>query len=304
MKKVGRIETTSEYNSIMGIENVHPLISVIDFAKVERQNERTVDALQFGFYAIFFKNDTNCILKYGRNNYDYQEGSLVFIAPNQIISIENDGENYEPNGHALLFHPDIMQRTALASKIKEYSFFSYSVHEALHLSESEKRIILDIFTKIHNEISRPIDKHSKQVIISNIELLLNYCLRFYDRQFITRDNLHVGIIEKTDAVLNTYFETDTAQILGTPSVSYIADKVHLSANYLGDLIKKEIGVSAQEYIHSKIITIAQERIFDRNKSLSQISFELGFKYPHHFTRLFKQKIGVTPKEFRSAKNAQ
>lgn len=299
MEKIGIIKTISDYNKIIGLETVHPLVSVIDFSKVKANKQREVEALNFGFYSVFFKEAKNCTLKYGRNNYDYQEGSLIFIAPNQVINIQDDGDDYEPNGYALLFHPDLLLRTSLAHNIKEYSFFLYSVREALHLSEKEKQIIFDSFRKIEYETSRPIDKHSKELIISNIELFLKYCLRFYDRQFMTRDNYNIGILEKLEFLLNNYFDSEKPQLIGTPSVAYCASELHLSSNYFGDLIKKEAGKSAQEYIHSKIIDIAKERIFDTTKSVSQISNELGFKYPHHFARLFKQKVGITPNEFRS-----
>jgi len=241
MKRIGKIQTTSEYNKLIGLEILHPLVSVVDFSKAKagENNQKVVDALSFGFYSIFFKNDKNCTIKYGRSNYDYQEGSLIFIAPEQVVSIEEDGEDYIPNGFALLFHPDLLLRTSLISKMKNYTFFSYNIREALHLSESEKSIVLDIFNKINDEISRPIDKHSKDVIVSNIELLLNYCMRFYDRQFITRDNINNTTVEKIKAIILNYYQSDKPQLIGTPTVSYIAKEVHLSANYLGDLIKKK-----------------------------------------------------------------
>lgn len=299
MKEIKVIKTIHDYNTIIGLETIHPLVSFVDFSKVKTSTQREVEALSFGFYSIFFKEEKNCTLKYGRNNYDYQEGSLIFIAPNQIISIKEDGDNYQPSGFALLFHPDLLLRTSLMQGIKEFSFFSYNVTEALHLSEKEKEIVLDSFRKIEYEIAHSIDKHSKQLIIANIELFLKYCLRFYDRQFITRETITIGIVEKLNSLLYDYLESNKPQTIGTPSVAYCANFLNLSPNYFGDLIKKETGKSAQEYIHTIIIAIAKEKIVDFNKSISQISNELGFKYPHHFTRLFKQKVGITPLEFRS-----
>lgn len=299
MKRVSIIKSISDYNKIIGLEVLHPLVSIIDFSLVKPNNQSEIDALSFGFYSIFFKEEKNCILKYGRNNYDYQEGSLIFIAPNQVVSIEEDGDDYKPNGYALLFHPDILNKTSLAQNIRDYSFFSYSVSEALHLSEKEKLIVLESFRKIEYEISHTIDKHSKELIVSNIELFLKYCLRFYDRQFITRNILNIGIVEKLESLLHNYFESDKPQSIGTPTVAYCASELNLSPNYFGDLIKKETGKSAQEYIQNKIIEIAKERIFDVTKSVSQISNELGFKYPHHFTRLFKQRVGIPPNEYRA-----
>lgn len=304
MKEIKIVKSISDYNNILGLETKHPLICVVDFSTLTKPAKREALALSFGFYAIFLKEDNNCIIKYGRNRYDYQSGSLVFIAPNQIVSLEDDGEDYEPSGLALLFHPDLLHRTTLAQGIKEFSFFAYSVSEALHLSEAEKQIVLDSFKKVNCEISSQIDKHSKQLITANIELFLKYCLRFYDRQFITRDSLIAGTIEKLDNLLHKYYESKNPELIGTPSVAYCANELNLSPNYFGDLVKKETGKSAQEYIHEYTINLAKEKIFDLNKSITQISFELGFKYPHHFTRLFKQKVGVTPNEFRFVKNIE
>ncbi|MFI5158595.1 MAG: helix-turn-helix domain-containing protein, partial [Sphingobacteriales bacterium] len=177
--------------------------------------------------------------------------------------------------------------------------FSYEVFEALHLSESERQVVMDCFHKIQLEIQRPIDKHSKKLIVSNIELFLDYCTRFYDRQFITRDTVHKGILERFEHLLNEYFESDKPQTLGLPTVGYCAEQLNLSANYFGDLIKKETGKSAQEYIQLKVIDMAKEKIFDPNKSVSEIAYELGFKYSQHFTRLFKQKVGYSPNEYRT-----
>jgi AraC-like DNA-binding protein len=256
----------------------------------------------FGFYAVMLK-DVKCgDMRYGRNYYDYQEGTLVFIGSGQIAGIENSDEIYQPKGHALVFHPDLVRGTALGRHIQDYTFFSYEVREALHLSERERQIILDCFSKIEMELHQSIDKHSKNLITTNIELLLNYCTRFYDRQFITRDHVNKGILEKFESLLNSYFESDKPQTLGLPSVAYCADQMHLSPNYFGDLIKKETGRSAQEYIQAKLMDIAKEKIFDVNKSVSEVAYELGFKYPQHFTRLFKQRVGQTPNEYRMMSN--
>jgi AraC-like DNA-binding protein len=179
-----------------------------------------------------------------------------------------------------------------------YSFFSYNTNEALHLSEKERKIILDCFSKIEYELEQSIDKHSKTLIASNIELFLNYCVRFYDRQFITRDTVHKGILERFEELLNGYFTSEKPRTEGLPSVAWCADRLNLSANYFGDLVKKETGKSAQDYIQTKVIEVAKERIFDINKSVSEVAYDLGFKYPQHFTRLFKQRVGCTPNEYR------
>ena len=238
-------------------------------------------------------------LKYGCNYYDYQEGTLVFISPGQMVEVEDFGQNFQPKGYALMFHPDLIHGTSLGRHIQDYTFFGYQSNEALHLSERERKIILDCFSKIEYELEHAIDNHSKRLIVSNIEMLLNYCVRFYDRQFITRDNAHKGILERFENLLNDYFQTDKPQTIGLPSVAYCASELNLSANYFGDLIKKETGKTAQEYIQSKVIDVAKEKIFDQSKSVSQIAYELGFKYPQHFTRLFKQRVGQSPNEYRS-----
>ena len=254
--------------------------------------------MYFGFYTAFLKEVKCGDLRYGKNTYDYQEGTLVFIAPGQVVSVDNSGETYQPKGYALIFHPDLIHGTPLGKHIQDYTFFGYQSNEALHVSERERRIMLDCFSKIEYELEHAIGKHSRSLIVSNIELFLNYCVRFYDRQFITRDNLHKGILERFENLLNGYFQTDQPQTNGLPSVAWSAGELNLSANYFGDLIKKETGKTAQEYIQSKVIDVAKEKIFDQSKSVSQIAYELGFKYPQHFTRLFKQRVGQSPNEYR------
>lgn len=301
MEKVFRFDTINEYNVLNNHETLHPLVSVIDFSKANPRSwggEKRVK-LFFGFYCIFLK-DVKCgDLKYGRNYYDYQEGTLVFVAPGQVLEIENDGKVYQPKGHALVFHPDLIHGTPLGGIMNEYHFFSYKTNEALHLSERERQIVLDSFSKIEFELQQGVDKHSKKLIASNIELFLNYCDRFYDRQFITRDAVNHGILEKFEELLNGYFSSEQPQLIGLPSVAWCADNLHLSANYLGDLIKKETGKSAQEYIQVKIIDVAKNSLSDPQKTVNEVAFALGFKYPQHFTRLFKQKVGYTPKEYRN-----
>jgi len=302
MKKVLNLNTIPEYNAMVGQQTFHPLVSVIDFSGLEAQKRAEAQALNFGFYCVFYKQGTNCEIRYGRNYYDYQEGSLVFIAPGQVVSIEEDGADYKPSGKGLLFHPDFIKGTSLAHAMKDYTFFSYDVHEALHLSEEEKQIVFECFGKIDYEIRRSIDKHSKKLIVSNIELFLNYCTRFYDRQFITRDHANTGVVEKFERLLNEYLVSEKPQADGIPSVAYFADSLHLSANYFGDLIKKETGKPALDHIQAKLIDIAKEKIFQYNKSVSEIAYELGFKYPNHFSRFFKQQVGHTPIEYRSLMN--
>ncbi len=295
METVIKLDNVADYNQMRGIETLHPLITVIDLSKAKPMPATN---FHFGLYAIYLKELKCGELKYGRNNYDFQEGTLVFIAPGQVLGIHPNVKTFEPKGWALLFHPDLINGTSLGRHMNSYSFFSYDVNEALHLSDKEKQMVVDCFAKIRFEVEQRIDKHSKMLIASNIELLLNYCIRFYDRQFFTRDTAHKGILEKFEALLNAYFESGTAESEGLPSVGWCATKLHLSPNYFGDLIRKETDSSAQEYIQNKLIDLAKEKVFDADKSISQVAYELGFKYPQHFTRLFKQKTGLTPLEFR------
>ena len=295
MDHMRRFETVNDYNVFNNNETLHPLVSVVDLSKASpRQGSR----MYFGFYTVFLK-DVKCgDLIYGRHTYDYQEGTLVFFAPGQVVEVTGN-EVYQPLGMALTFHPDLLLNTALGKRMNDFNFFSYSTSEALHLSEKEKKIIAECFDKISYELNQSIDKHSKMLIASNIELFLNYCIRFYDRQFITREHANKGILERFEDLLNNYFTSEKPQNIGLPSVAFCADELHLSSNYFGDLIKKETGVSAQEYIQTKVIDVAKEKIFSIDKSISEVAYELGFKYPQHFTRLFKQKVGVSPNEYRN-----
>ena len=295
MDNMRRFETINDYNVFNNNETLHPLVSVVDLSKA---NPRQGSKMYFGFYTIFLK-DVKCgDLMYGRHTYDYQEGTLVFLAPGQVAGVNSSGETYQPKGYALIFHPDLIHGTPLGKHIQDYTFFGYQSNEALHLSERERKIVLDCFSKIEYELDRTIDKHSKTLIVDNIELFLNYCVRFYDRQFITRDNIHKGFIQKFETLLNEYFLSDKPQTIGLPSVAYYAGELNLSASYFGDIVKKETGKTAQEHIQTKVIDVAKERIFDHNKSVSEIAYELGFKYPQHFTRLFKQRVGQSPNEYR------
>lgn len=294
MHKLLRFDTISQYNAFNNNETLHPLVSVVDMSKA---NPRHLVRQSYSFYTVFLKDAKCGDLRYGCNYYDYGEGTLVFIAPEQVIG-EYKAELYQPKGFALVFHPDLIHGTSLGRHIKDYTFFSYETHEALHLSEKERQIILDCFSKIRFELEHAVDKHSKRLIVSNIELFLSYCVRFYDRQFITRENENKGILERFENLLNDYFSSDKPQTIGLPTVGYCAAELHLSANYFGDLIKKETGKSALEYIQTKVINLAKEKIFEPGKTVSEIAYELGFKYSQHFTRLFKQRVGYSPIKYR------
>ncbi len=300
MEKVYAINNISDYNKDNNTKTLNPLVSIIDYSNAEMRDWGNVSSIkfQYGMYCIFLK-DVKCgDMKYGRNYYDYQAGTLAFFAPGQVMTMDKPTETYQPAGFGLIFHSDFLLGTSLGKHISNYKFFDYETNEALHLSDDERKLILDSFSKIEFELKQPIDKHSKKLIASNIELFLDYCQRFYDRQFITRDNVSKGILEKFETLLNTYFNSEKPSIIGLPSVATCAKELNLSANYFGDLIKKSTGKTAQEYVHAKIIEVAKCKLIDANKNVNEIANELGFKYPQHFTRFFKQQVGNTPKEYQ------
>lgn len=298
MEEILGFDTVGQYNAFNRNPTLHPLVSLVDLSKAA---PRQLRKMRFGFYAVFMKEVKCGDLKYGISSYDYEAGTLVFVGPGQVIGSHGE-EFFQPQGVALVFHTDLIHGTSLGRHMSEYTFFSYTANEALHLSDRERQIILDCFSKIRYELDHAVDKHSKRLIVSNIELFLNYCVRFYDRQFITRDTANRGILERFEKLLDDFLASDKPQVVGLPSVAWCAGELNLSANYFGDLVKKETGKAANEYIRLKLIDAAKSRIFDTNKSLSEIAYELGFRYPQHFTRVFKQHTGVTPQEYRSSMN--
>ena len=295
MKEVIKLDTVDQYNQFFGLETLHPLVSVVDLS--EATKFPTHFTMNYGIYALFLKKVKCGDIRYGRQLYDYQEGTVTSFAPGQVVETEMQ-QGVKPSAHGLLFHPDLIKGTSLGQDIKQYSFFSYASAEALHLSEEEKGIFMDCLEKIEMELQHPIDKHSKRLISRNIELLLDYCMRFYERQFITRSESNKSVLVKFEALLDDYFQSDKPQTDGLPSVKYFADKVFLSPNYFGDLIKKETGKSAQEYIQTRMIDLAKEMIAGTEKTVSQIAYELGFQYSQHFNRIFKKNVGYTPGEYR------
>ena len=295
MDKIIRLDTVDDYNKLFGFETRHPLVSVVDLKDATRVPKRVT--VNYGIYAVFLK-DTRCgTLRYGRQKYDYQEGTVTSFAPGQVVETEMD-ENVKPAARGVLFHPDIIKGTSLGQEIRSYSFFSYSSNEALHLSLREREIFSDCLDKISLELDHSIDRLSKRLISRNIQLLLDYCLRFYERQFITRAEANGTVLSRFENLLDEYFENSSAQTEGLPTVRYFADKVCLSPNYFGDLIKKETGKTPQEYIQNKIIDLAKEMIIGTDKTVSEIAYELGFQYSQHFSRIFKKNIGCTPLEYR------
>lgn len=300
MEHIFKIETISDLNNILNQEKPkHPLVSIIDFSKVESYGEDN-SKMSSSFYSIMLKNHCHGKLKYGREYYDFAEGTLLCMGPNQVLTIENDERKKdEVVGWGLFFHPDLIRGTSLGKKIKDYSFFSYEVNEALHLSDVEKQSLYDCIQKIEQELSQNIDKHSQTLIVSNIELFLNYCARYYDRQFITRTTKNKDILSRFEGILQAYLSETSLKEKGLPSVKYCADQLFLSANYLSDLLKKETGKNAQDHIHYFLIEEAKSHLLNSAASVGEIAYSLGFDYPQYFSKLFKTKTGMTPAEYRN-----
>jgi AraC-like DNA-binding protein len=277
-------------------------VAVVDFSKANDSIESEI-RISADFYSVMFKNYCVNNIRYGKQPYDFQDGSLICIAPKQVLTIDNEVEKKEDRmGWGIFFHPDLIRGTSLGAKIKDYTFFLYERNEALHLSEKEKTTLHDIVKKIDLELSENIDKHSQTLIVSNIELLLNYCSRYYDRQFITRKRANSDYLVKFENLLNNYFQSPESIKKGLPTVRYCADNLYLTPNYLSDLLKKETGMNAQEHIHNYIIEESKTILLNSNHSVGEISNELGFEYPHYFSKLFKTKTGMTPIEYRKFNN--
>lgn len=297
MEEIFRVDSIDDYNRAMGLETWHPLVTVVDENDVKQFPFKGEVTYQYGVYALFLKQTYCGDITYGRMPYDYQEGTVTSFAPGQVVKV-NFRPGFTPKSQGLLFHPDLIRGTSLGQEMRHYSFFAYSSREALHLSEQEKAIYKDCLDKIRIELERPIDGHSKKLICRNIELLLDYCMRFYERQFITRKTVNKDILTKFEEELDGYFEGNTAAVNGLPTVKYFAEKCFLSPNYFGDLIKKETGRTPQEYIQGKIIDIAKEQLLGTAKTINEISYALGFQYSQHFNRYFKRNTGMTPSEYR------
>lgn len=298
-----------EINSIKQAHNLlglappkHPLITVVYNSEVKARSEVQNIKLIYNLYQVSLKLSNSCgKINYGKNSYDYEEGTLVFSAPGQVIEYQNSGEVQDENqeGWTLAFHPDLIRKYKLADNISKYSFFDYDIHEALHLSDDERKTIEELIDKIVREFSQNLDRHSQHLIVANIELLLDYCSRFYDRQFISRLNLNGDVISKFDRLIKDYYQSEKAIVLGIPSVMHCANELNLSASYLSDLLKKETGKTAQEHIHLFLIEKAKNSLLNSTHPISEIAYGLGFEYPQHFSNLFKLKTGFSPREFRN-----
>lgn len=290
------IDSVDCYNKIFGLETKHPLVSVVDLSKAPTWPLRAW--YRYEVYALFLKNVKCGNIRYGRQYYDYQDGTIVCFAPGQITDLEML-ENVQPHALGLIFHPDLIRGTALGQDIRHYSFFSYESNEALHLSEEERQTIVDGLNKIETELKHSIDKHSRRLICANIGLLLDYCMRFYERQFETRREVNKDIVVRFEQLLDDYFNGDTPQKEGLPTVKYFADKVFLSPNYFGDMIRKQTGKTASDYIQNKIIDLAKQALLSSDRTMTQIAYDLGFQYPQHLSRTFKKVVGLTPNEYRA-----
>lgn len=295
MNRIVKLDSIDSYNKLYGLETFHPLVTVIDLKQArEVVNHVRMD---YGIYALFLKNGIQCSLRYGRQKYDYQEGTVVSFSPGQLVDVDLEVDEIAPDVVGLMFHPDLIFGTPLGEKITRYGFFEYGQREALHLSQQERSLFLECLEKIKREIEHPVDKHSADIISVNIQVLLEYLDRFYDRQFITRHRVNSDIIRAFEKEMRRYFESDAAKN-GLPSVRYFADKACLSAGYFSDLVKKEVGVSPKEIIDNHVLLLAKQRLAASEYDISEIAYTLGFQHPQHFTRMFKRMSGISPKEYR------
>lgn len=290
------LPSVQDYCRLLGVKAQHPLVSVIDMSELPAM----VHAVKrFGFYCVFYK-EINCgEVLYGRNRYDYEEGTMMFVGVNQIAGANDGVVVKQPKGMILMFHPDLLIGTTLARRMEEYTFFSYDSNEALHMSDRERTIILNCFREIREELDHGIDRHTKHIVASNIETMLNHCVRFYDRQFVTREVINADIMSRFDKTLAEYFRSEKTAELGLPTVRFCASEVCLSPNYFGDLVKKSTGHTAREHIHLYALNCAKTMLAETDKPVSEIAYALGFAYPHHLTRLFKKHFNTTPTEYRA-----
>lgn len=277
---------------------LHPLVSLVNYRDIQADISELSKGLILNFYKISYKKHLTAKIKYGQGYYDFDEGGLSFTLPNQLLSTGDTDLDYD--GFTLHFHPDFIRNYPLATAIKKYGFFSYSVAEALHLSEKEKAIIITIFDHIRGELSGTIDNFSQDIVISQIEQLLNYSNRFYSRQFITRKAVHHDQLAKFESLLTEYFNNEKSLITGLPTVQYFADHLHVSPHYLGDMLRSLTGQNTQQHIHAKLIEKAKELLSTSTLSIAEIAYRLGFEHPQSFHKIFKKKANVSPLEFRES----
>ena len=289
-------DNIQQYNLFFGVKTLHPQVGIIHFNRSENQ---PTHKMTFGFYALYLVKTVGITMDYGKTQYDFNDGTVICLAPGQTIGVHRMPGGPVLEAIGLMFHPDLLYGTTLAQRIKQFTFFSYTSNEALHLSSDECGIIQNYMEHIERELNHPIDNFSRQLFVSNIEVLLNYCMRFYERQFASREKLNNDVLARFEQLLNGYWDSGAAKLHGLPTVKYFADKLCLSPNYFGDLIKSVAGRSAQECIQSQITEMAKEAILNPRLNTKQIADMLGFQYPQHFSRFFKKQVGCTPKEYRA-----
>lgn len=299
--RILRLKSIAEVHQMLGISSPkHPLITLLDVKELDFNAVPKGIRIAMDMYSVWLK-DSSCSLRYGRNHYDFNDGVLVFTGPDQVISSEENDDGANDSGWVLLFHPDLVRRSQLGTDISGYGFFGYDNHEALHLSDEERSILTDCVLKIKGEYESRIDAHSQKVIVSALDLTLSYCSRFYERQFHTRENSNKDVVARIDSLLAEYFEKGQAAEYGSPSVHYLAERVNYSSGYLSDLLKKESGRTGKEYINHFLVERAKTLLLGSDHTINEIAYDLGFNYPHYFSRLFKSKTGLSPQEFRMLK---
>ena len=297
--KIVKIDSISQLHALLGFAKPkHPLISLIDASKLDVPQGEVGTKVIYGFYMISLK-DKSCGVEYGRNSFDFDEGVMVFSSPGQTYTSTREIQEGDIHGWMLYFHPDLIRNTHLGSHIDDYSFFNYDVYEALHLSDDEEKIIEDSVQNIKSEYEQRVDNHSQRVIVSNLDLLLSYCLRFYERQFNTRTNQSKDVVSQFEKELKSYFKSEQHLESGLPDIHYFAEKAHLSQHYFSDLLKKETGRSPKDHINDFVVEKAKNMLLASDQAVSEIAYDLGFNYPHYFTRLFKARTGHTPIEYRN-----
>ena len=295
MKEIN-MSSVQAFNDMFGFETLHPQVSVAHFEGDDPMDGESYN-MHYGLYALFLKETKGCNLSYGRTKYDFDEMTVTSFCPGQTVHVEPT--SVKPKWTAIVFHPDLLVRTQLGRQMSRYGFFQYSSNEALHLSAQEVEIYCGVLGMIQQELHHAIDKHTRELIVSNIELLLNYCLRFYDRQFTVREEINHNVVQRFDKMLDEYVR-DKARTQGLPTVAYFADKCFLSAAYFGELVKAETGRTAKDFITDRVLLAAKEMLNESGMSVTHISASLGFEYPQHFVRFFKRCTGQTPTQYRAA----
>jgi len=303
-KHIHHFNSIAEFHKMSGLPRPeHPLVSLVDYGLVDYQTDETEVSWVQNFYSVGLKRNIQGKFKYGQQQYDFDEGLMTFVAPKQVVSITLDkSQTTKPTGLLLFIHPDFLWNTPLAKAISKYDFFGYNVNEALFMSEKEEAVITDILKNIQREYHSAIDKFTQNIIIAQIEQLLGYCERFYQRQFITRTKTNHQVLEKVESVLDDYFNDESLIEKGAPTAQYLAEQLHLSPNYLGSLLKSLTGNSTQTHIHEKLIEKAKEKLSTTDLTVSEIAYELGFEHSQSFSKLFKNKTNLTPLEFRQSFN--